>query len=62
MQTHFASGVLAPWWWNSFTKVGRTWDASSSSASQKCPSLCGTRRFVTMFTTARQFPISWARL
>jgi hypothetical protein len=64
MQTDFTSGVLAPWCWiiNSFAAVGLTSDANSYSASQICPSFCGTRRFITVFTIARHLSLSWARL
>jgi len=30
-------------------------------ASQKFPTFCGTRRFITTFTSAHHLPLSWER-
>jgi len=35
------------------------WEANSHSASQE--TLHGTRRFITVFTRARHYSLSWAR-
>jgi hypothetical protein len=32
-----------------------SWETNSLSASQEIPRLCGNRRFITVFTKARQF-------
>jgi len=37
-----------------------SWEASSHSASQKFLASYGIRRFITVFTTARHWPLSWA--
>jgi len=36
-------------------------ETNSSSASQGTWAFCGTRRIITVFTTVRNWPISWAR-
>jgi len=37
------------------------WETNSHSASQEIPYLFGTRRFITVFTTARHLSLSWGR-
>jgi len=36
-----------------------SWEASSFSASQEIPAICGTRKFITAFTSARHMSLSW---
>jgi len=36
-------------------------EASSHSASQKISTFHGTRKFITVFTAARHWSLSWAR-
>jgi hypothetical protein len=38
------------------------WEANSSQLVQKFPACYGTWRFITVFTTARHYLLSWARL
>ena len=37
-----------------------SWDANWFAASQEIHAFCGTRRFVTAFTSARQLSLAWA--
>jgi len=37
------------------------WEADSRSASQEIPPSYGTRNFITVFTAALQWSLSWAR-
>ena len=38
-----------------------SWEANWPSAVKKFPALCGTRKFITEFTSARHLSLSWAR-
>jgi len=38
------------------------WEANSRSANEDIPRLYGIRRFITVFTRACHWPLSWARL
>jgi len=38
-----------------------SWEASSLSASQGITALCGIQSFITMFTRARHWSLSWIR-
>jgi hypothetical protein len=44
-----------------FAEHGASWDANGRSARKKIPAFYVTRRFITVFTTARHRTISWAR-
>ena len=46
---------------NRATEQSPSWETNQFSASQEIPRLCGTRRFNTAFTKARQLSLSWAR-
>ena len=39
-----------------------TWEAKTSSTSWEIPAFYGTRRFITVFTTACHLSLSWTRL
>jgi hypothetical protein len=42
-------------------ELSLSWEAASSSATQTFPSILWTRRFITVFTWALHWPLSWAR-
>jgi len=49
--------------YNFTNPVGQSpsWEANSHSASQEIPHFYGTQRFVSMFKTAYQWSLSWAK-
>jgi hypothetical protein len=47
--------------WEQFNRTDSSWEAASRSATQEFPNNYGSRRFITVFTAALQWSLSWAR-
>jgi hypothetical protein len=43
------------------TELSPSWEAANCAATQELPAFYGTRRFITMFTRAFHWSLSWAR-
>jgi hypothetical protein len=42
-------------------ELSPSWEAASRTANQEFPNIYGTRRFITVFTNALHWSLSWAR-
>jgi hypothetical protein len=49
------------WKLSSSMELNPSWEASSCATTQELPNFCGTRRFITAFTRAFYWSLSWAR-